>query len=181
MWLRAGAVRRNVRYFRSAMTHAVDVDGLVWRFFSSEAEADACAADKRGEGYDAVVVSAKAYSADAHEELHSSSSFAEKLKSLMAARQLTADDLADALRTRVLPWRRRSSRAFCRGSVAHLLIRPSTRSPKYWTSILTSSRISHVRAFVESSATIPHVANTHRWRSILKDVSAMIKRTSQIK
>lgn len=56
---RAGKV--NVRHFRQAMTHAMDVDGLIWSFFPSAEEAKAHVGRKIAEGYDAMVVPAKLY------------------------------------------------------------------------------------------------------------------------
>lgn len=51
----------NVRHFRETMTHAMDVDGLVWAFFPSGEEAQAHVERKIAEGYDAMVVPAKPY------------------------------------------------------------------------------------------------------------------------
>ena len=56
---RAGKV--NVRHFRQPMTHAMDVDGLVWSFFPSREEAEAHVQNKVAEGHDAIVVPAKPY------------------------------------------------------------------------------------------------------------------------
>ena len=56
---RAGKV--NVRHFRRAMTHAMDVDGLIWSFFPSAEEAKAHVDRKIADGYDAMVVPAKLY------------------------------------------------------------------------------------------------------------------------
>jgi hypothetical protein len=51
----------NVRHFRSAMTHAMDVDGLVWSFFPSAEEAQVHVDRKIVEGHDSIVVPAKPY------------------------------------------------------------------------------------------------------------------------
>jgi hypothetical protein len=51
----------NVRHFRRAMTHAMDVDGLIWSFFPSEDEAKAHVDRKIAEGHDSIVVPAKLY------------------------------------------------------------------------------------------------------------------------
>ncbi|MFC7673277.1 hypothetical protein ACFQWH_09365 [Mycolicibacterium sp. GCM10028919] len=102
----------NVRQFRKAMTHAVDVDGLVWKFFSSGVDADAYAAEKSAEGYDAVVVPAEPYvspdddSADPLESLHSptvqraptSSTLSRRLLGLLEARGYSDEEFEDALR-----------------------------------------------------------------------------------
>lgn len=61
---RAGKV--NVRHFRQTMTHAMDVDGLVWAFFPSREEAELHVRNKVAEGYDAIVVPAKPYIASEH-------------------------------------------------------------------------------------------------------------------
>lgn len=51
----------NIRHFRQTMSHAIDVDGLVWSFFPSQDEAETHAARKVAEGHDAIVVPAKPY------------------------------------------------------------------------------------------------------------------------
>lgn len=61
---RAGKV--NVRHFRQPMTHAMDVDGLVWSFFPSKEEATSHVARKIAEGHDAIVVPAKPYIPSEH-------------------------------------------------------------------------------------------------------------------
>jgi hypothetical protein len=51
----------NVRHFRSIMTHAMDVEGLIWSFFPSAEEAQAHVDRKIAEGHDSIVVPAKLY------------------------------------------------------------------------------------------------------------------------
>lgn len=100
----------NVRHFRSVMTHAVDVDGLVWKFFSSVVSAEEYAAEKAAEGYDAVVVAAKPYvpadavDADDFEgasldgKRAASAILLGKFKHLLELKGYTNEDLTDALR-----------------------------------------------------------------------------------
>ena len=98
----------NVRHFRTEMTHAVDVDGLVWKFFSSASAAHAYAAERNAQGRDAVVVPAQPYVtaqpvATVVDRGYPGSAveFAANIRSLMdtaePSRRMTPDELIEAL------------------------------------------------------------------------------------
>lgn len=108
---RSGKV--NVRHFRNVMTHAVDVDGLVWKFFPSASGAEAYATERSAEGYDAVVVPAKPYQANdapapgdvapvdvsrGMEPWAADATFADRLNDLLDSNPYSTGDFADALR-----------------------------------------------------------------------------------
>jgi transcriptional regulator with XRE-family HTH domain len=103
----------NVRYFRTVMTHAVDVDGLVWKFFPSASSAEAYATERSAEGYDAVIVQATPHQltepADpkdvatvdgwqATDPPADDAVFADKLNDLFESNAYSTEDFADALR-----------------------------------------------------------------------------------
>ena len=99
-----------LRYFRSPMTHAVDVDGMIGQFFASDAEARDFASQKIIEGHDAIVVFATPYEPVERPETRSvQASFAQKLEQLFdtvhspGGRPYTPEDLADALHEEGIP------------------------------------------------------------------------------
>lgn len=103
----------NVRHFRNIMTHAVDVDGLVWKFFPSASAAEAYATERSVEGYDAVVVPAKPHQAtDSFGPVHGATdnvprpteppagrtTFAQRFNDLLKSNPYSTEEFADALR-----------------------------------------------------------------------------------
>lgn len=98
-----------VRLFDSPMTHAVDVDGSVEQYFSSESQARDFAFEMFAEGRDAVVVAATPCDTTPVAASGLQGTFTEKLKKLLgtvtspAGKPYTRDDLVDALHDQGIP------------------------------------------------------------------------------
>lgn len=98
-----------VRLFDSPKTHAVDVDGLIEQYFTSEAEARDFAFEMTVVGRDAIVVAATPCDTAPATALDLQGSFAERLKRLFGTvtspegKPYAPDDLANALHDEGIP------------------------------------------------------------------------------
>lgn len=98
-----------VRLFDSPMTHAVDIDGSVEQYFSSESQARDFAFEMFTEGRDAVVVAATPCDTTPATSWGLQGTFTEKLKNLLgtvtspAGKPYTRDDLVDSLHDQGIP------------------------------------------------------------------------------